>query len=1016
MRAYLLTSNPSYKDTDATVISNSVEMSYLYLDKNKEARATSKQEKNKVAPMYAIFDKTQLKAGNTYYIFLLPFNSDSHTNPTYDNTWLQAINRAADCNLELIYESYSAVGQPSRPEVTSQIKKDGSVVITWGAATSGTNNPVSKYKIYYNINSQPNASTKNTKETSGTSLTISNSEIGAIKGNRIYFAIQTIGSVNGFDSTIVQIGSTLVVNSPPSWPTFDIEGVILASQAYSTITIKNLRSGSGVADIDNDTITYYYRISDKTEESQPTSISDNLTPIVNDQTVQMSEKNKYIFICAYDGEALSGFGRKTVTVAVAPVITAINATGENILNNNRQSCTRYISASAQVDKEMASYTWYIWDEVALAYSKLGTEMNLNRASIEAIGYSNKQISLKLVVLDAYGQEASLVQSFNIYQMPKIKTPKELRVSSAETPRGSVLSRYINKKISATLTLKDIEGGDIPFKKVEFYCTDANSRKKIVESQVVGGNYVFSYNFEYDLTYNFSVVIIDNADRQAELVLEDNFQRLPLINLSQSRSSVSLKNWHVLHNPSFAVSTFFPSQTGVGVNTYEFLASINNGSYVSLFEFDQYSTGSIVSGNSIIFTKENSFEIFKKLGVKTDEEDYRVDYRIIAKNAFGEFGGADFYSHIQNHTIITREAPFFTISNFFARVGYIEDAQSKDRPIFPNYSQSSYPFPQDSTLEQDLMFNSGEVICFGLSGLAGDLNSLYFDGKVESTIDPELNYEIEYVIGKEETTPASRADWQYLCTLKNKDWAEEVNPSYYYQNVIAPNLSSTKDFVYFRIFAIDKTKKKAGPIYVNYPLICCRKVVPSFTIGTISTKVQDNKTNIIIPFEIEDYGGNEKGYENFFRNGTETITMTVMAGNSPTNLAILREFTCLTNNVPKELQILTDKISGKIFFQISIKIATNTFDNDYNIIATTAPIYVYYTEGPTVSYRSHWVGINNTDCKNDEVMRVESFVKDGGKNRHMIRLVGFDLSEQTQIEIDLNSGTISGLVINGGTWS
>ena len=66
MRAYLSTTNHSSSDSDNTIMSNSAEMSYLWLDTSKKNRATAYQETP--VPMYAIFN-FQVKAGATFYIY-----------------------------------------------------------------------------------------------------------------------------------------------------------------------------------------------------------------------------------------------------------------------------------------------------------------------------------------------------------------------------------------------------------------------------------------------------------------------------------------------------------------------------------------------------------------------------------------------------------------------------------------------------------------------------------------------------------------------------------------------------------------------------------------------------------------------------------------------------------------------------------------------------------------------------------------------------------------------------------
>jgi hypothetical protein len=174
----------------------------------------------------------------------------------------------------------------------------------------------------------------------------------------------------------------------------------------------------------------------------------------------------------------------------------------------------------------------------------------------------------------------------------------------------------------------------------------------------------------------------------------------------------------------------------------------------------------------------------------------------------------------------------------------------------------------------------------------------------------------------------------------------------------------------------------------------------------------------ISLSVSDWGGNNKGYENFFRKGTETATITVEYGSSLNENLKTETQTALISKLPTEVSFdMGAAPSGKIYLHVSVRINTNTAGGDYNAIIAVIPTYLYYSEGPTVSYRSHWVGINNSVFNPDEVMRIEAFRKDGVE-RHMMRFVGFDSDSNSDIMIglNLNSGEIAGLIINGGSWN
>lgn len=1022
MRAYLSTKNPSYSDSYSTIIENSIEMSYLYYDASKNNQTAYADGELSARALYIIFDQTSFVAGQYYYITLLPFNSTTGNSVIFDNTWLRAINKTSACSATLEYEEYSKVGNPTSPSCTSQMYKDGSVTVSWGKAANGLNNPVKSYNIYCEIGKYPtlNSTSQTQKifvaEASASSRVIYNSSengIKASKGDKVYFSVRAIGTVSGFHSDLINVGYCTVINKPPVWPTYDVTGVILALAPSSQVTISNVRPSSGSGDVDGDTLEYYYKVGAQSSNPTPTGatkISGNTARIT------VTKETPSIFVWAYDGTAYGDYGKHTVAVNVLPQIQSINISGENILNKQGLSCTRYLNASATLSKAVETYEWYIWNSRALTYNLLGTGATLSKASIERIPFSNTKIQIKLVVTDSAGESVEREETFNIYQMPSIKRPSNLEIIASEIDNkeanGVVNSIYINAEINAYLTMPASEPTDIPFKNMSLWVsTGGESTRIYTHGTVLDGRYYYivTYNFEYGKSYTFRVVVTDNADRTAEFNLSTIFYKLPLVNLSQANNKVNQTEWHVLKRGSFAISTLYADNNNTGRNSYRLEASVNNGGYVTLLEFDSLSAGSTIVGNTLTYTVSDGFELFKKLKIKTNEPDYKVNYRIMASNAFGLKGGAEYYGQIQNCTIVTREAPTFNAStNFYARVGYIKDPT--------NILAASFnEIPNATTGREERMFNPGELIDFCLTELATDLNSLYYDGKQEFNRDTIPSYEVDYASSSTTISNPGSASlvWNSLGVLGGSaQWSEDSD--FYHQSLIVSQFSIPGSYIYFRISAIDDSGKRSEYKYCLQPLICCRKATPAFSIA----EVKREGTSMTISLSVSDWGGNNKGYENFFRKGTETATITVEYGSSLNENLKTETQTALISKLPTEVSFdMGVAPSGKIYLHVSVRINTNTAGGDYNAIIAVIPTYIYYSEGPTVSYRSHWVGINNSVFDPDEVMRIEAFRKDGVE-RHMMRFVGFDSDSNSDIMIglNLNSGEIAGLIINGGSWN
>jgi hypothetical protein len=70
----------------------------------------------------------------------------------------------------------------------------------------------------------------------------------------------------------------------------------------------------------------------------------------------------------------------------------------------------------------------------------------------------------------------------------------------------------------------------------------------------------------------------------------------------------------------------------------------------------------------------------------------------------------------------------------------------------------------------------------------------------------------------------------------------------------------------------------------------------------------------INFLVEDYGGNNLGYENFFRDGTEKVFIRVKYGASIEAMSKQYEKETLINELPDQLTFALDQVSsGKIYF-------------------------------------------------------------------------------------------------------
>jgi hypothetical protein len=98
-------------------------------------------------------------------------------------------------------------------------------------------------------------------------------------------------------------------------------------------------------------------------------------------------------------------------------------------------------------------------------------------------------------------------------------------------------------------------------------------------------------------------------------------------------------------------------------------------------------------------------------------------------------------------------------------------------------------------------------------------------------------------------------------------------------------------------------------------------------------------------------------------------------------------------------------------EVSFSLKNNS--GDLALISSTPQIHTYFGSVPTVAHRVHKVGINTTSLGPDDVLVVENY-----SGTKYLRFKGTDPSNASktyEITIDLLTGSISGALIDCGTW-
>lgn len=178
-RGYLSTTNLSSSDYGAWDTLASPVLSYLYKDAAGASRITGSYSSSSGNDVYLIFNTTTLQAGGTYYIYLLPYGSDTDAmdKPTWTNTWMDWENNSDNglnrLSLVLTYKQPVTIsynlngGSGTIPSTTLTAGVEGSIT------TSVPTAPKDKTENAYTVNFSSTGCTSVTKASDTSTKTIS---------------------------------------------------------------------------------------------------------------------------------------------------------------------------------------------------------------------------------------------------------------------------------------------------------------------------------------------------------------------------------------------------------------------------------------------------------------------------------------------------------------------------------------------------------------------------------------------------------------------------------------------------------------------------------------------------------------------------------------------------------------------------------------------------------------------------------------------------------------------------
>ena len=946
----------------------------------------------------------------------------------------------------LTYTDYSSPSKPSIESIDPSpaiMAKNGSVTVTIDPGTDGTNNPISKYKFYYGTKSgDTSKSFTKDKPGSNNKITINYSDIGSPSaGSRIYLGIQAIGTISGYDSSVSSNNSDYItINSAPGKPTITLSRSVLPnSGALEDVKINSLSA----TDPDNDELTFWYVASSST-----TAPSSGWTEVEEGDTITCSSHKPYIFFKAHDGHQYGPTNYKTLVANAGPKGIAVgSATGDGYYGYDGEYYTRRISVAAVGDSAY-TYEWeYRYGNES--WQTLGTGQTLNNKTLSAgLGI----IYVRVTATDAMG-DVSQTDPYETglrYARPLTDEDVSVKIFQLYDQQTTTKTKAYSRKMSASFNYTPQTKHDPTIFSVHAILSQNGTE---YDKITLGGNFnqkdisvqqVKNFEFSQDatkllsyatLTYNFYGESV--AGDQLLLYSKSfDIDLLPLLDfvfapdLLDTQKQIDLDLVNLTDGEEKFIVRYLDEAC---IEKYEILALIDGT--VGEKDLTKYAIFSKDSTDNalITFPTDQLEPMFQSMMLPSDK-DYKGTVIVHAINVLGEV-----YRNTETEkgnkgfiTIKTTAAPVFRAKSG-NNAPFIEQYISQTKDIqgapTPDWTQ---PLPEDTTR----MLNPEEFFYLNTSYEIYQPMRKWFDGKGNAPVDrstkTSYTYTIVYTIVEEGQAPTRESNWQVVGELADITALD----TFQFPSSLQPLEGPERIFFGLKVkdelgfYAVNESNGNVEQLYDGDPnryLLWCRRTTPTIRIADCR---YDESGYYMVTLETEDFGGNAKGYANFNRfkssdgieekcEGAMKITwscgatldsMKEITDNHRKGRISALERTADGQNPSFDFGTL-DGLKGKIYLQATITFYTNAVGAE---LVGKTQIFVLQTDTPTVAYRSHLVGVNaqpDATAFESDVLVISDF-----QNKRFVRLMATDDNgEPRQILINLKDGTVSGLVIDGGTW-
>lgn len=842
-------------------------------------------------------------------------------------------------------------------------------------------------------------------------------------------------------------------NGISSKPNFFTTGIILIT-TNNTTPIKITINSSGLGEnISENELEYYYVTSNNSDLQNLSTEQENKIP--SNWQIEMAPDKPFLFIRAKkksDNLVSSEWNYVEVPVNFKPFCSFFYDVTDNdkilSIDGNKiyTNYLRNISKTLYVDelhfqedsRVITSHVWKIGTVNSLIER---TSLKINELELSPIEFNyndDQRIIIYLIIKDEYGDTFSYFESINYYRL-KLQNPLNFEVFPQNeniTVSPSFLSDQIKFKVKLSQLLDEPQYSLLFYKGVKDNGTWKYEENFIKNYPAINGTSTYE---------NCDSGMIDNKDYKFKAILavslpsknivlgsiesKKPYRLLEAFNVENF--AFSKEDWHPIKNyvdniilgegnkedeVVLFTSTCYDNPGNTGINYYKIEALFNNNRVVLV---DKIGAATPAQGWSVkvegdtIYFKTKNLKLFKKLNVSSNIPTFSINYEITCYNAFGRTGKTLTYKG----RIITQERPSI------------------------NESDLNFKINSNASIQYLNWINPGDKITFTINAPPFDYNDYLLVAPDQSDtryMQTVTNYEIYYRYQENEdwTQLLQKGSFDYssyfitegLLTNKGERLQDSLknylvfkttkeNMALSFTTIPVPNLNKNIEGtkIEFGIRFIDNTGLASEIISKNF--FICRKTKPIFNIPhvAINSKKDGNGNNIkelTVYLQSIDLGGNNKGTENFRRSGKEKYEVLIEFNEENNNFNQSKKFTESNSNLiysNETSNFLTTKTFelaedwSKVYIRATIKIIANSETGDY--IQTTTTSFLLYLNEPTLSYRSHWLGINTAENNQEDVFHISSF-----EERKNIRLAGFyekgNVVKDIIVNIDLNTGKIT----------